>query len=101
MSSVSVVIPTLNHGRYIRRAIDSVLAQTKAPDEVVVVDDGSTDDTEEVLASYGNAIQYVYQDNQGVSAARNTGIRLSTSNWVAFLDADDDWLNTNYRASSS
>jgi glycosyltransferase involved in cell wall biosynthesis len=87
--TVSVVIPTYNYGRYVRDAIESALAQTVLPLEVVVVDDGSTDDTPAVLARYGDRIRVVRQENQGLSAARNTGIRAACGEWVAFLDSDD------------
>jgi len=87
--TVSVVIPTYNYARYVGDAIDSALAQTVPPLEVVVVDDGSTDDTLAVLAAYGHRIRVVCQANQGLSAARNTGIRAACGEWVAFLDSDD------------
>src|SRR5689334_19281127 len=87
----SVVIPAYNYGRYLGRAIDSALAQTRPVDEIIVVDDGSTDNTREVAESFGERIIYVYQKNKGLSAARNTGIRKATGDWVAFLDADDWW----------
>lgn len=86
---VSVVIPTFNHARYVVAAVDSALAQTRPPLEVIVVDDGSTDDTRDRLASYAGRIRYIYQPNAGLSAARNAGIRAAGGGWVAFLDADD------------
>jgi len=73
------------------QAVDSVLHQTLGPLEVIVVDDGSTDDTRELLKAYGNQIQYVYQENHHLSAARNTGICKAKGDWIAFLDADDLW----------
>lgn len=91
MKAVSVVIPTHNHARYLGEAIDSALAQTHSPLEVIVVDDGSTDETEEVLARYGNRIRTLRQRNQGVSAARNAGIAAASGDYLAFLDSDDLW----------
>ena len=88
---VSVVIPTYNTGHLVGEAIDSVLAQTVAPFEVIVVDDGSVDGTGERLVAYGSRVRYVFQENQGVAAARNLGVRLATSELIAFLDADDVW----------
>ena len=91
MPSISVVIPTYNHGRYVCDAISSVLAQTLTPLEVVVVDDGSTDDTADRVKIFGDKIRYVYQKNRGLSAARNTGIEAARGEWIALLDADDLW----------
>ncbi len=90
-SSVSVVIPTYNAGSFVTQAIDSVLAQTAPPGEILVIDDGSKDDTKERLRSYQSSIRYLLQNNQGVSAARNHGIKEATGEFVAFLDADDVW----------
>ncbi len=91
VSLISVVIPTYNRAQFVTEAIDSVLAQTFTDYEIIVVDDGSTDDTRQRLARYDNRISYIFQENRGVSAARNTGIRASSSEWVAFLDSDDIW----------
>ena len=88
---ISAVIPTYNYGRFVADAVESVLAQTYRRLEVIVVDDGSKDDTRERLAPYLDRIRYVYQENQGLSAARNTGIRTATGEWVALLDSDDLW----------
>ena len=89
--SVSVVIPAYNRAHRLPAAIDSVLQQRCADVEIVVVDDGSIDDTRSVVGRYGDAVTYVYQANAGVGAARNTGIRHATGNFIAFLDSDDRW----------
>lgn len=88
---VSVIIPTYNRASTLRRTVDSALAQTYQPLEVIVVDDGSSDGTGEVLRSYGDRIQAIYQPNGGPSAARNTGARSAKGQWLAFLDSDDVW----------
>lgn len=90
---VSVIIPCYNHAHFLSEAIESVQAQTHRPTQVVVVDDGSTDDTQQVATRYAD-VQYIYQDNQGLAAARNTGIRESTGDFLIFLDADDRLLPT-------
>ncbi len=91
-SSISVIIPTYNCGQYIARAIDSVLAQSHPADEIIVVDDGSTDNTADIVHKYENKVRYIYQDNGGPSVARNTGIQHAQGQWIAFLDSDDCWL---------
>jgi glycosyltransferase involved in cell wall biosynthesis len=93
MSSVaiSVVVPAYNARMWIREAIESTLSQTLAPAEILVVDDGSTDDTPAVLAEYGTKIRCITQPNRGVAFARNVGIRLATGEFIAILDADDVW----------
>jgi len=89
---VSVIIPTYNRARFVTKAIDSVLAQTYTDYEIIVIDDGSSDNTREILGPYMDKIQYIYQENAGASAARNPGISAATGEWVAFLDSDDEWL---------
>lgn len=90
---VSVVMPAFNVAWCVRRAIDSVLTQTYLRHEIIVIDDGSTDDTASVLASYGDRIRVISQTNRGMSAARNRGIDAARGTLVAFLDADDYWLS--------
>jgi glycosyltransferase involved in cell wall biosynthesis len=90
--AVSVIIPTYNRGWILKDAIDSVLAQEYTDFELIVVDDGSTDDTTDILDGFGSDIIVLQQDNQGVSAARNRGVAESRAQLVAFLDSDDMWL---------
>jgi glycosyltransferase involved in cell wall biosynthesis len=89
---VSVVIPTYNSAATIKEAIESVLSQTYSDFEVNVIDDGSTDETEKVVRQFGDRVRYFKQANQGVSGARNEGIKQSRGEYVAFLDSDDLWL---------
>ncbi len=92
MMTISVIIPTYNRAHTLSRALDSVLAQTHPADEVVVIDDGSTDNTVMLIQdSYPN-VKLIQQQNRGVSAARNSGIRACSSEWIALLDSDDEWL---------
>jgi glycosyltransferase involved in cell wall biosynthesis len=90
-ATVSVVIPVYNNEPYIAAAVKSVLSQTLAPMEVIVVDDGSTDGTAGALKAFGSGIRYVYQPNRGEPSARNRGMRESTGEFIAFLDGDDLW----------
>ena len=92
--SVSLVIATYNHARFLGEALDSAVAQTLEGVEVVVVDDGSTDDTEAVLARYGGRLRVIRQPNRGLAAARNTGLAAARGTYVSFLDADDVLLPT-------
>jgi len=89
---VSVVIPTYNYARFLGEAVESALGQTHPSVEVIVVDDGSTDETQDVLRRFGKAIINVRKVNQGLSAARNTGIVHARGAFIAFLDSDDIWL---------
>jgi glycosyltransferase involved in cell wall biosynthesis len=96
MPKVSVVICTYNRAHFIAESIQSVLDQTFADFEIIVVDDGSTDNTKEAVDSFQDPrIRYVYQENRGLSAARNTGIRTSIGEYISFLDSDDIWLPQN------
>ncbi len=92
MTTVAAIIPTRDRAQLTLRAVASVLAQTRPPDELIVVDDGSRDDTLDQLRSTYPGTHMVQLDGQGVSAARNAGIRASNSDWLAFLDSDDEWL---------
>jgi glycosyltransferase involved in cell wall biosynthesis len=89
--SIAAVIPVHNRARIVERALESVLAQTRRPDEIIVVDDGSTDATADVVRSFGSEVMLVQQAQNGASAARNTGVRSARSDFVAFLDSDDFW----------
>ena len=91
MPRVSVIIPSYNCARYLGRAIDSASAQTYKDYEILVVDDGSTDDTKDVAMQYGRKVTYLYQQNRGVSAARNHAILKANGELLAYLDADDMW----------
>jgi glycosyltransferase involved in cell wall biosynthesis len=88
---VSVIIPAFNDARYIAQAIESVLAQSHAEIDLIVVDDGSTDDTGNIARGYGTAVRLLRQENSGVAAARNRGVAAARGDYVAFLDADDYW----------
>lgn len=87
----SVILPVYNRAQSIKPALDSVLEQSRPPEEVIVIDDGSGDDIAAVLAPYGDRIRLVRQDNAGVAAARNHGARLATQPWLTFQDSDDLW----------
>jgi glycosyltransferase involved in cell wall biosynthesis len=89
---VSVVIPAYNAGAFISQTIESALRQTHTHREIIVVDDGSTDDTEEAIHPYQGRVRYIRQRNAGEGAARNAGLRVATGDYIAFLDADDLWL---------
>ena len=89
---VSVVIPTYNRKHTLTRAIESILTQTIKPLEIIIVDDGSDDGTREWIKEEYPFIQYLNQNNSGVSASRNRGIFSANGNWIAFLDSDDEWI---------
>ena len=91
MKKVSVIIPTYNCAKYVRGAVESVLKQSYGNVEIVVIDDGSKDNTKEILAPYFGKIIYIYQENKGLPGARNRGIHESSGDFIAFLDADDLW----------
>src|SRR5436309_9355229 len=88
----SVIVPTFNRASLLRQALDSVLAQTFAEYELIVVDDGSTDDTANVVASYGSRVYFLQQANRGPGAARNLGAAGAKGEYLAFLDSDDLFL---------
>jgi glycosyltransferase involved in cell wall biosynthesis len=90
---VSVTIPTFNRAHLLGHAIDSVLRQTYADVEIIVIDDGSTDNTADVVAKYGDRVRYYWQPNGGLGAARNAGLDRATGDWIAFLDSDDYWFD--------
>jgi len=92
MFEISVIIPSFNRASTIGRAIESVLGQTHKASEIIIVDDGSTDDTAEVIKEKYPMVTYTFQENAGVSAARNLGISKSSHSWLAFLDDDDEWM---------
>lgn len=94
MKKVSVIIPTYNRAHLVSEAIKSVMDQDiKDCDlEIIVVDDGSTDETHQIVSAFGGNVRYFYQENKGVGAARNRGIKEATGEWLAFLDSDDRWL---------
>jgi len=88
--NITVVIPTYNRYDFLKRAIASVISQTYKVKEIIVVDDGSSDSTSQILQDFPN-IKYIFQKNSGVSSARNLGITHATNEWIAFLDSDDEW----------
>ena len=95
MRKVSILIPSYNAARYLSQAVDSALNQTFQDFEIIIIDDGSTDNTREIVERYlkqePDKIRYIYQDNQGLACARNTGIKAAKGDYLALLDADDIW----------
>ena len=89
---ISVIIPTYNRAHLLPRALDSILSQSCLPNEIIVVDDGSTDDTSVLMTSVYPEIVFIQQSNTGVSCTRNVGIKRASSDWIAFLDSDDEWF---------
>lgn len=89
---IAVIIPTYNRSHTLPRALDSVNSQTVRPEGVFVIDDGSTDDTKKMLDRDYPQVNYIYQNNAGVSSARNTGVAVSKGQWLTFLDSDDEWM---------
>ena len=90
-SLISCIVPVFNGERYVREALDSILAQTHRPLEIIVADDGSTDDTAAIVSSYGDRVRYLFQPNAGTAAACNLGLRAAQGDFIAFLAADDLW----------
>jgi len=89
---ITVIIPTHNREKLLAKTLESVLNQTVKADEIIIIDDGSTDDTKALILQYDNdTIKYIYQKNNGVSSARNHGIHLASNEWLCFLDSDDIW----------
>ncbi len=97
----SVVIPSYNRAQLLQRALDSILEQLYRPREIIVIDDGSSDETARMLREHYPAIRYRYQRHAGVSAARNHGIRLAGSRWIALLDSDDTWTRDKLHAQAA
>ena len=92
MTAISVIIPTYNRSRLLNRSLESVLKQTRQADELIVIDDGSTDDTSMLIQEQYPSVVFLRQPRRGASAARNSGIEKATGEWLAFLDSDDEWL---------
>lgn len=92
MDLVSIIIPSYNRNLLLKRALQSVYNQTFSGFEVIIVDDGSTDQTDKMIKNNFSSVRYFYQSNQGVSSARNYGIEHAEGEWIAFLDSDDEWL---------
>jgi glycosyltransferase involved in cell wall biosynthesis len=90
--SITVILPVYNGEKYVTQALESILSQTHRPQEIIIIDDGSTDGTAAVAKGFGDTAQYHYQPNQGAGAARNNGVTLAQGDFLAFLDADDLWV---------
>lgn len=92
MELISIIVPAYNAEKYLRESVDSALCQTHNEREIIVINDGSTDRTSQILTEYGDKIRVVHQTNQGSAVACNTGVAVAHGEWIAFLDADDIWL---------
>lgn len=93
MNNISIIIPVYNAGKYLAEALDSVLTQSAKPDDIIAVDDGSTDSSIKILETYSDRITIIrHEVNKGAGAARNTGIKNASGKWLSFLDADDLWM---------
>ena len=90
--SISVIIPVYNGEKYLKDAIESVIFQSLPPSEIIIIDDGSSDGTAKIVASYGDRLKYVYQENCGIPASRNRGVKMATGDYITFLDHDDRFL---------
>jgi glycosyltransferase involved in cell wall biosynthesis len=101
MSTISVIIPAYNREAYLAEAIESALGQTLPPDEIIVVDDGSSDRTAEIARSYGREVRCISQENQGAGVARNAGVKEAQGSLIAFLDSDDLWLDRKLEAQAA
>ncbi len=98
---ISVIIPTYNRKQSLSKAIESVIQQSRPANEIIVIDDGSSDDSKSYISAKYPQIKYVYQSNQGVSAARNRGIEIARNPWLAFLDSDDWWHKNKLKSQAS
>lgn len=96
--NISVIIPVFNGEKFIAEALDSVLAQTLPAYEIIIIDDGSTDGSAQIIQNaYADKVKYIYQENSGVSVARNLGIQLAQGEFIAFIDQDDMYLPTKFK----
>jgi len=90
--TISVVIPTYNRAKLLAEAVESALQQSRPPDEIIVIDDGSKDNTAQAVARFGRKVRYIQQENAGPAAARNHGVKVASGEFIAFLDSDDLWV---------
>src|ERR1043166_109505 len=94
MPTVSVVLASYNHGHFVRESIESALNQTSPPVELIIVDDGSTDESPDIIRSFGSEVTPIFTDRKGTYAALNTGIAMARGSWIAIHNSDDVWLPT-------